>query len=195
MSINLQKGQKISLDKEAGRSLTKIVMGLGWDAKKSGGKLGGLFGGGGGEIDLDASCLLFNEQSKVVDTIWFAQLKSRDGSVTHSGDNRTGAGEGDDEQIVVDLERVPATVKSLVFTVNSFTGQSFDSVENAYCRIVDQKTGQEVARYTLSAQGPHTAQIMVKIYRHNNEWKMHAIGENGQGKTFEQLLPQIVPHL
>jgi tellurium resistance protein TerZ len=195
MSINLQKGQKISLDKQAGRPLTKIVMGLGWDAKKSGGKLGGLFGGGGGAIDLDASCLLFDERNKVVDTIWFAQLKSRDGSVTHTGDNRTGAGEGDDEQIVVDLERIPATVKSLVFTVNSFTGQSFDSVENAYCRIVDQKTGQEVARYALSSQGPHTAQIMAKIYRHNNEWKMHAIGENGQGKTFEQLLPQIVPHL
>jgi tellurium resistance protein TerZ len=190
MAINLQKGQKISLDKEAGGPLTKIVMGLGWDAKKS----GGLFGGGG-SIDLDASCLLFDERNKVVDSVWFAQLKSRDGSITHTGDNRSGDGEGDDEQIIVDLDRVPGNVKALVFTVNSFAGQSFDSVENAFCRIVDGRSGKEIARYALSAQGPHTAQIMAKVYRHNGEWKMHAIGENGNGKTFEQLLPQIIPHL
>lgn len=193
MAINLQKGQKISLDKEAGHALSKIVMGLGWDAKKAGGIAGSLFGGG--SIDLDASCLLFDEYNKVLDTVWFVQLKSRDGSVMHTGDNRTGEGEGDDEQIAVDLGRVPANVKALVFTVNSFTGQSFDSVANAYCRLIDERSGKEIARYVLSAQGAHTAQIMAKVYRHNGEWKMHAIGENGNGKTFEQLLPQIVPYL
>jgi tellurium resistance protein TerZ len=197
MGINLQKGQKISLAKETGGSLSKVIMGLGWDAKKSGGGLlKGMFGGGGsGSIDLDASCVLFDAQNKVADTVWFRQLKSKDGSVVHTGDNLTGEGDGDDEQIIVDLNKVPATVKALVFTVNSFTSQTFDNVENAYCRLVDSGTNKEIARYTLSAQGPHTAQIMAKIYRHNEEWKMHAIGENGNGRTIEGLLPQIVVHL
>lgn len=198
MAINLQKGQKISLSKEGGGSLSKVVMGLGWDAKKSGSKglLGGMFGGGGSDsIDLDASCVMFDDNNKAVDTVYFGHLKSKDGSVVHTGDNRTGDGDGDDEQIIVDLDKVPANVKSLVFTVNSFTGQTFDSVENAYCRLVDSSSKTEVARYTLSAQGSHTAQIMAKVYRHGGEWKMHAIGENGTGRTIENLLPQIIVHL
>ena len=122
MAVNLQKGQKISLEKEAGGTLSSIVMGLGWDAvKKSGGFFG--FGGGSAEIDLDASCLLFDENKQVLDSVWFRQLRSRDGSITHTGDNRTGDGDGDDEQIIVNLNSVPANIKSLVFTVNSFTGQ------------------------------------------------------------------------
>jgi tellurium resistance protein TerZ len=82
-----------------------------------------------------------------------------------------------------------------VFTVNSFTGQTFDKVENAYCRLVDANSNREVARYTLSSQGSHTAQVMAKLYRHDGEWKMHAIGENGTGRTIENLLPIIVKHL
>jgi len=197
MAINLQKGQKISLSKESGGTLSKVVMGLGWDAKKSATSLlKGMFGGGGGEsIDLDASCVLFDEKNKVVDTVYFGHLKSKDGSIVHTGDNRTGDGDGDDEQIIVDLDKVPEQVKSLVFTVNSFTGQTFNSVENAYCRIVDNSNKKEIARYTLSSQGSHTAQIMAKLYRHNGEWKMHAIGENGTGRTIENLLPQIIVHL
>lgn len=203
MAISLQKGQKISLAKESGDALSKVIMGLGWDsvqapAAKSGGFLGGMFGGGassGGDIDLDASVVLFNDQNKVIDVVYFGQLKSKDGSITHTGDNRTGAGDGDDEQIIVDLSKVPETVKSLVFTVSSYTGQNFNSVQNAYCRLVDGSNQSEIARYTLSAQGTHTAQIMAKLYRHNGEWKMHAIGENGTGRTIENLLPQILPHL
>lgn len=197
MAISLQKGQKISLSKESGGALSKVVMGLGWDAKKSGGgMLKGLFGGGNSEsIDLDASCVMFDDNNKSVDTVYFGHLKSKDGSIVHTGDNRTGAGDGDDEQIIVELDKVPAHVKSLVFTVNSFTGQTFNAVENAYCRIVDSASKTEIARYTLSSQGSHTAQIMAKLYRHNGEWKMHAIGENGTGRTIENLLPQIVVHL
>jgi tellurium resistance protein TerZ len=197
MGISLQKGQKISLDKEAGVSLTRIVMGLGWDAAQSGksGFLGGLFGGGGESIDLDASCLLFDDAGNLVDTVWFRQLTSRDGSLHHTGDNRTGEGAGDDEQIKVDLAAVPANVKSLVFTVNNYTGQDFSQVANAYCRILNGANNSEIARYDLSCQGSHSAMIMAKVYRHNDEWKMHAIGEVGQGRTFEQLLPQIKPHL
>jgi len=193
MSVNLTKGQKISLDKEAGTTLARITMGLGWDAIKTKGFLG--FGSKSEAVDLDASCLMFDDGNRLVDTIWFRQLKSKDGSIVHTGDNRTGAGDGDDEQINVDLSQVPASVKSLVFTVNSFTGQNFSQVENAYCRIVNGANSQEVARFNLSVQGAHTAQIMAKLYRHNGEWKMHAIGENGSGRTFDDLMPRITPHL
>ena len=193
MAVNLQKGQKISLDKEAGGALSKVTMGLGWDAIKTKGFLG--FGAKSESVDLDASCVMFDESNKPLDVVWFRQLKSRDGSIVHTCDNRTGAGEGDDEQINVDLSRVPDHVKSLVFTVNSFTGQNFSQVQNAYCRIVNAANGQEVARYDLSVQGAHTAQIMARVYRHNGEWKMHAIGENGSGRTFDELMPQILPHL
>ncbi|MES2257851.1 MAG: TerD family protein [Pseudomonadota bacterium] len=193
MSVNLQKGQKISLDKEAGGALTRVTMGLGWDAIKSKGFFG--FGAKSEAVDLDASCVLFDADNRSLDVVWFRQLKSRDGSIVHTGDNRTGAGDGDDEQINVALNQVPDSVKSIVFTVNSFTGQNFSQVENAYCRLINAADGKEVARFNLSVQGAHTAQIMAKLYRHNGEWKMHAIGENGSGRTFEELLPLIVPHL
>jgi tellurium resistance protein TerZ len=193
MAVNLQKGQKISLEKEAGGSLTKVTMGLGWDAVKTKGLFG--MGSKSADIDLDASCILFDEGNNPVDFVWFRQLKSKDGSIVHTGDNRTGAGDGDDEQIVVNLAQIPANIKSLVFTVNSFTGQSFAQVNNAYCRILNASNNAEVAKYDLSVQGSHTAQIMAKLYRHNGEWKMHAIGENGNGRTLQDLMAQITPHL
>lgn len=168
-------------------------MGLGWDAVQSKGFFG--FGRSPQEIDLDASCIMFDEKGNPVDTVWFRQLKSKDGSVVHTGDNRTGDGDGDDEQIIVDLTKVPSSVKSLIFTVNSFTGQNFSQVENATCRIVNARDNSEVARFNLTTLGSHNAQIMAKIYRHGGEWKMHAIGEIGNGRTFEDLMPQITPHL
>ena len=193
MSINLQKGQKISLDKEAGVTLTKVIMGLGWDVMKTKGIFG--IGSKTQDVDLDASCIMFDEQGSQTDAVWFRQLKSKDGSVVHTGDNRTGEGDGDDEQIVVDLMALPANVKSLVFTVNSFTGQNFSQIENATCRIVNASNNNEVARFNLSALGSHNAQIMAKIYRHGGEWKMHAIGEISNGRTFAELMPQIIPNL
>ena len=202
MAVNLSKGQKISLEKEAGGALSQIKMGLGWDVgaapQKSGGFLGGLFGGGGsagGSIDLDASCIMLDANKQMVDAIWFGQLQSKDSSVQHTGDNRTGAGEGDDEVINVNLSRIPDHVQALVFTVNSFTGQTFATVNNAFCRLVNASNNSEVARYDLSAQGSHTALILAKIYRHNGEWKMHAIGETASGRTFHDLMPAILPHV
>ena len=193
MAVNLQKGQKISLEKEAGGALASVVMGLGWDVAKKKGLFG--FGGSNQSIDLDASCFMFDDNNQPVDLVYFGHLSSNDGSIQHSGDNRTGEGDGDDEQIAVNLARVPAHIKSLVFTVNNYTGQDFSQVENAYCRLVDGQSGKEIARYDLSAQGKHNAQIMAKLYRHNGEWKMHAIGENGRGETPDRLLPLIMPHL
>jgi tellurium resistance protein TerZ len=193
MAVTLQKGQKISLDKEAGTSLSKVVMGLGWDTVKKKGLFG--FGSSQAEIDLDASCVMFDEKGGAADTVWFRQLTSRDGSIQHTGDNRTGEGDGDDEQIVVNLAQVPPHIKSLMFVVNSFTGQNFSQIDNATCRILNGQNNQEVARYNLSCQGAHTAQVMAKLYRHNGEWKMHAIGENCSGRTFQDLMPFMVPHL
>lgn len=193
MSVNLTKGQKINLAKADGSALTQVIMGLGWDAVKKKGFLG--FGSGGQDIDLDASCIMFSANKTAADVVYFGQLRSKDGSITHTGDNRTGDGDGDDEQIIVDLSRVPNHVTALVFTVNNYTGQDFSQVENAFCRLVDKSNNQEIARYNLSAQGRHNAQIMAKVYRHNGAWKMHAIGENANGRTFDQLIPSIIPHL
>jgi tellurium resistance protein TerZ len=193
MAVQLTKGQRISLKKEGETGLSRIIMGLGWDAVKSKGFFG--LGGGQKSIDLDASCVLFDEAGQIADVVWFRQLRSRDGSIQHTGDNLTGAGEGDDEQIIVDLDRVPAHIKSLIFTVNSFTGQNFSEVENAFCRVVNAANNEELARYNLSTRGNHTAMIMLKVYRRNGEWKAHAIGDNASGRTFQDLMPAMRPHL
>lgn len=193
MSVSLTKGQKISLDKEAGKQLTKIVMGLGWDARKKGGFFG--FGASAPEIDLDASCVMFDDKNQPVDVVFFRQLQSKCGSVQHTGDNRTGAGDGDDEQIIVDLAKLAPNIATLMFTVSSFTNVTFDEIENAFCRIVDHSTQKEVAKYVLSCTGRHTAMVMSKVYRHGGEWKMHAIGENSQGRTFADLMPAMTSHL
>lgn len=191
MAINLEKGQKINLQKSDGSSLQQVLLGVGWDVAKSKGFFG--FGGGSDSIDLDASCILFDENKQVLDVVYFGQLRSKDGSIQHSGDNLTGEGDGDDEQIRVNLANLPAQVKSLVFTVSSFRGQTFEKVENAFCRLVDQSSNQEIAKYKLSSQGNHTALIIAKIYRHNGEWKMHAIGESTQGRTFQEIIPHVLP--
>ena len=135
MALTLSKNQSISLEKTAGRGLTSISLGLGWDPVKAQRLLLKMLGGGGNDIDLDASCILLDGDMNSVDLVWFRQLASRDGAIEHSGDNLTGEGDGDDETIHVDLQRLPGTIQHLVFTVNSFRGQTFDQVENAYCRI------------------------------------------------------------
>jgi tellurium resistance protein TerZ len=191
--VSLTKGQTVSLQKSTGGSLTRVRMGLGWDAAQK----KGLFGRTRTQsIDLDASALLFNPQGQLVDQVWFRQLTSKDGSVQHTGDNRTGAGEGDDESIRVDLSRVPAEVSTLVFTVNSFTGQDFSQIENAFCRLVDESNHDvEIARYDLTGSGSHNAQIMAKLQRDGAGWSMTAIGVPASGRTFVDLLPAIAGHL
>jgi tellurium resistance protein TerZ len=187
MSINLSKGQKISLTKNGGGTLTKVRMGLGWDAtpKK------GFFGSKAQSIDLDASCLIFDGSGQLVDQVWFQQLRSSDGAVTHTGDNRTGAGDGDDESIVVDLVALPAAAQTLVFVVNSFTGQNFSQIANAFCRLIDQTDNSELARYELTGSGTHNAQIMAKVSRDGQGWSMTAIGATASGRTFRDLIPAV----
>ncbi|WP_242151621.1 TerD family protein [Sphingomonas sp. BAUL-RG-20F-R05-02] len=192
--VSLQKGQSVRLEKSGGGTLTHVAMGLGWDVRKAKGLLG-LFGGGGGDIDLDASCLMFDGQRTLVDQVWFRQLSSHDGSIVHSGDNRTGAGDGDDETINVDLTRLPPKVETLVFTVNSFTGDSFDRIANAYCRVVDTTMGKELARYDLTGSGAHTGQVMAKLSRAGGGWEMKALGERTTGRTFKDMMGNILATL
>ncbi|MEV6649240.1 TerD family protein [Streptomyces sp. NPDC051219] len=193
MSVNLSKGQQISLMKSGGGELTVVRMGLGW---KSAPRKGFLARMTAREVDLDASAVLFAGKEPV-DVVFFQQLTSKDGSIRHTGDNLVGgAGQGgDDESIVVDLQRVPVHVDQIVFTVNSFTGQTFEEVESAFCRLVDETNGQELARYTLSGGGRHTAQIMAKVHRSGTGWQMDAIGDPANGRTFQDLMPAIASHL
>ncbi len=186
MALTLSKKQTISLEKTAGSALSSISLGLGWDPVKAG-FLGKLMGSGG-EIDLDASCILLNGDLQKIDLVWFRQLKSTDGSIKHSGDNRTGDGDGDDETIHVDLQRLPAQVKHLVFTVNSFTGQDFSKVENAYCRIINASNKSELARFNLSEKGGHTGIVMASLSRGNGDWEFKAIGTTTNGKTADDLV-------
>lgn len=193
MALTLSKQQTISLEKTAGSALTSVSLGLGWDAAK-GGFLNKLMGSSA-EIDLDASCILLDSQLKPIDLVWFRQLQSRDGSIKHSGDNRTGDGDGDDESIRVDLQRLPASVQHLVFTVNSFTGQTFEKVENAYCRIINAGNNAELARFNLSERGRHTGIVMASLTRQNGGWDFKAIGTTTNGRTADDLVSLAVQAL
>ncbi|TRW86406.1 TerD family protein [Mycolicibacterium sp. 018/SC-01/001] len=191
MSVNLSKGQRISLEKRGGGTLTQVRMGLGWDAIKK----RGLFAKRTQEIDLDASCLVFNAGGQRTDEVWFQQLRAKSGAIIHTGDNRTGAGDGDDESIIVDLQALPADAHTLVFVVNSYTGQDFSQIENAYCRLIDSSSEQEIARYELTGSGRHTAQVMAKVTCDGPAWTMTAIGAIANGRTFQDLEPIARQHL
>jgi tellurium resistance protein TerD len=179
MAINLSKGQKISLEKEA-PGLKKILVGLGWDTKKS---------DTGVDFDLDSSVLLLNESGKLVSDahfIFYNNLKSPDGSVEHTGDNRTGAGEGDDEAVKVDLSKVAPEVKKIVFVVTIHDAdarkQNFGQVSNSYVRLLDEANNKEIAKYDLGEDySTETAMIMAELYNHGGEWKMTAVGNGYAG--------------
>ncbi|PHM47533.1 TerD family protein [Xenorhabdus miraniensis] len=188
--VSLSKNQSVSLTKQSA-SLAKVNFGLGWDpvAKKKG-FLASLFGSSD-EIDLDASCILLDKSGNAIDTVWFGQLKSKCGSILHTGDNLTGEGDGDDEVICVDLIKLPVHVEYLAFTVNSFRGQTFNDVENAFCRVVDQN-GKELARYQLNEQGSHTGIIISSLRRNGGQWDFTAHGVPCVGRTIDAMYPQIV---
>ncbi|WP_442970023.1 TerD family protein [Rhodococcus sp. AW25M09] len=189
--VSLTKGQKVTLRKDGGVALTVIRMGLGWDPVTTP-KKGGLFGGGGraANIDLDASAIMLADRS-VNDVVYYGQLKAKDGSILHQGDNLTGEGEGDDEVIVVDLTRVPQHVTGIIFTVTSYRGQTFEQVDNAFCRLVDNTNNTELARFTLQGGMPFTGLVMAKVYRQGSEWKLQAIGDGIQAKHAGEAVKQL----
>lgn len=189
MGLSLAKGQSLSLKKDDGGALTKVTLGLGWDAVKK----KGLFGAfsGGGDIDLDASVIMFDASQNVKDVVYYGSLKSKDGSVKHTGDNLTGDGDGDDEQIIVDLSQVNPAVTSLVFVITSYSGQRFSQVENVFCRIVDNSAGnKEVVRYNLADNSNTTAMVMATVSREGNGWAFKAVGTACNGKTAHDVVAQ-----
>ena len=180
MGLSLQKGQSLSLEKNGG-VLKNVTMGLGWDAKKRG------FFGGGGNIDLDASVIVLDANKRILETVYFGKKRYAGKAIAHSGDNLTGAGDGDDEQIKVDLSALPAEAKSLVFVITSYRGHTFDKIENVFCRMVDDANGGEVVRYDLRESGSHNAMVMAKVVRDGNGWTFTAIGNPANGKTPQKL--------
>ena len=189
--VSLSKNQTVSLSKETS-SLNQLQFGLGWDPlKKKKGFFGGLMGGGSDSIDLDAGCVLLDSSGNTIDTIWFRKLKSSCSSVVHQGDNLTGEGDGDDEVITVDLTRLPSQVEYLAFTVNSFRGQTFNEVDNAFCRVLDQSR-IELARYQLTEQGSHTGIIIASLARKGGSWDFTAQGKASTGRTIDDMHDDIV---
>jgi len=178
MALTLQKGGNLSLTK-TDPSLTKIIVGLGWDPRSTDGT----------EFDLDASAFLLAANGKVrseADFIFYNQLKSQDGSIEHTGDNRTGAGDGDDEVLKVDLSRVPADIDKIAFTVTIHDAdarkQNFGQVGGSFIRIANDVTGAEVVRYDLAEDAStETAMIFAELYRNNGEWKFRAVGQGYAG--------------
>ncbi|ANI30327.1 tellurium resistance protein TerZ [Yersinia entomophaga] len=188
--VSLSKNQTVSLSKQSS-SLSQLQFGLGWDPIKKKGLLGSLFGGNN-SIDLDAGCVLMDKSGNTIDTIWFRKLESSCGSVVHTGDNLTGEGDGDDEVIRVDLNRLPHQVEYLAFTVNSFRGQTFNDVDNAFCRVVDRGNNKEMARYQLTDQGAHTGIVIASLRRNNGQWDFTAHGHACRGRTIDDMHSDIV---
>ncbi|MDC9594039.1 TerD family protein [Xenorhabdus sp. IM139775] len=178
MGVSLSKGGNVSLSKEA-PSMKNVLIGLGWDARATDGQ----------DFDLDASAFLLTANGKVrsdADFIFYNNLKSADGSIMHTGDNRTGEGDGDDESLKIKLDQVPADVEKVVFVVTihdaQTRSQSFGQVSGAFIRLVNDDTQVEVARYDLTEDAStETAMLFGELYRHNAEWKFRAVGQGYAG--------------
>lgn len=204
MAINLKKGQTIDLRKndrgENVYDLSRVTIGLGWDVRqKKSGFLGKLFGGGEEEYDLDAIAFLLDDNGKVAnlgnklkngDVVFFNSLNHPSGKIWLTGDNRTGEGDGDDEQIIVLLDSLDQKYSRIIFLANIYQGlknnQHFGMIDNAFIRAVDAK-GKEIAKYSLSGDASMNGKcsmIFSELYRHNGEWKFRAIGDPYQTDNF-----------
>jgi stress response protein SCP2 len=176
--VSLVKGARVSLVKRGSPPLSKVTMGLGWDPAR-----------GNRAIDLDASVIAYDASGDERGIVFFARKKEFKGAIRHGGDNLTGQGDGDDEQIYVDLPALPSDVASLVFTITSFRGQPFTEVANAFCRLVDSTSGTELVRYNLSEAEPATAVLMAMLRRAaDGSWEMRAIGEFHDARTGKGLV-------
>ncbi|MFD8732829.1 MULTISPECIES: TerD family protein [unclassified Streptomyces] len=176
--VSLQKNQTVSLVKGGAPLLSQVKMGLGWEPAFR-----------GKDIDLDASVIAYGPNRNHLDSCYFGKLSILNGAIKHSGDNLTGEGAGDDETIVVDLGRIPAEATGLVFTVNSFTGQKFNEVAKAYCRLIDASTDEELVRFDLTGAEPQTGVIMAKLIKQfSGEWEMTAMGEFVKSRTVRGMV-------
>ena len=196
MSVNLQKGQKVNLRKEDGGALRRVMVGLGWDEVK---QKRGFFAPKPQDIDFDASVFVCvnGHLMGTDDIVYFGNLTHKSSCIRHMGDNLTGAGDGDDEQIMVDLASMPSQYDKLVVVVNIYQAaqrkQNFGMIENAFIRIVDADTNQEMCKYNLSENyDGMTAMIFGELYRYNNEWKFNAIGQGTRDNGLGELANRFV---
>ena len=179
MAISLSKGQKVDLTK-TNPGLSKVIVGLGWDVNKY---------DGGNDFDLDSSVFLLGDNGKVAsesDFVFYNNTTGGNGSVVHTGDNRTGAGDGDDEQVEINLANVPANIQRITFTITihdaEARNQNFGQVSNAYARVLNAGTNEELIRFDLGEDfSIETAVVAGELYRHGGEWKFNAIGSGYQG--------------
>lgn len=186
MSVNLVKGQKINLSKEV-NGLSKVIVGLGWDAAKK-----GLFQALP-NIDCDASAIILDTDDKYKDVVYYGNSSGANNCVYHHGDNLTGDGDGDDEQITVNLANMSSSVGRVVFVVNIYAckerKQDFGMIKNAFIRLVDASTGKEICKYNLSENySGKTAMIFAEVYKKENEWKFNAIGQGTTDKSIKELI-------
>lgn len=187
MSVNLVKGQKINLSKEVTGGLTKIMVGLGWDAVKKG------FFGSKPDIDCDASAIILGKDGKYRTCVYYGDRSAESKCVYHHGDNLTGDGDGDDEQITVDLANITDKVEKIVFVVNIYNcvarKQDFGLVKNAYIRLVDESTSKEICKYNLSDDyAGKTAMVFAEVYKKDGEWKFNAIGQGTNDSNISEFI-------
>jgi stress response protein SCP2 len=187
--IELTKGQELVLASDDGAALTRLQMGLGWDKERT----AGFIGTGAPEIDLDASAVQF-AGGQLFDIAFYNNLETRDGSVVHLGDNKTGSGAGDDEILTLDLGRVYHGVDTIVFLVSSYQGHTLEWISNAYCRLVDEQD-VELARFRLTLGVPQTGLVMAKIFRDGEQWRLRAIGEGIAVKVPTESVEALRPFL
>lgn len=185
--IELTKGQELTLTTADGRPVSQVRMALGWDHNPT----AGFIGSGAPPIDLDASAVQFAD-GQFFDLAFFNHLATRDGSVVHLGDNITGKGEGDDEVITIDLDRVYSRVESILFLVSSYQGHSLEYISNAYCRLLDEDD-TELARYTITLGVRETGLVMAKLFRDGPQWKLVAVGAGIALKTPTDSLEALLP--
>ncbi|WP_312653129.1 TerD family protein [Aminipila sp.] len=179
MGVCLQKGQKVNITKD-NQGLTNLLVGIGWDINQF---------DTGGDFDLDSEAFLLDDNGKTTkqdDFIFFGNLKHPSGCIEHMGDNRTGAGDNDDEIIKIDLSKIPSNIRKIVFTVTIYDAegrrQNFGQVNNAFVRIIDESKNEEILRYDLGEDfSIETAAVFGELYKNNEEWKFNAIGSGYQG--------------
>jgi tellurium resistance protein TerZ len=186
MAVTLSKNQSMSLEQTAGATLPHINMGIGWIPVNKWGLLRILLGQDG--IDINASCLVLNSAGELVDIIWIWRRTSLSGAIEHSGGNLRGTGIVDDETIRIELSRLPAAAQHLVFTINSFSGQTFNDVENVYCRLINPSNHTELAHFSLSEKGHHNGVIMAYMTHNTDGWTLTALGSAGSGNRFDDIV-------
>ena len=187
MSTAIRTGQKVLLHDVTKGDVPILVAGLGWDNKKKPGLLNSLLKKEY-DVDLDLSCVIYDDKDQRMDTVWYAQLNSKDGAIKHTGDDTVGVDDGDDETISLDLYKLVPEAKTIFFAISSFSGNRLANVENCYIRFLDGRSGEEILRYTQGGE-KSTAKVMIRLRREEKGWSIKALGLGCLGRNIEDVYP------